>query len=179
MAGNYHVVMEGDGEVVAEFTARSKDLPLKIRRLLTELGMYTEFAAKGFVNHRTANLAQNIHFEGVTEEGKGNFHAVVGVRKTAPYARWVEEGTGLYSAAPHWIFPKQGNFMAWEERGSFATPYAGRYVTHYKLISKSAAFLIVAHRVRGQKGQHYMKRAFEAMEETYLPGRLAALSEAI
>jgi hypothetical protein len=178
MAGNFKVEVEGATKLEAEFTSRAVDVPLRIRRFVHELGTFSEYAAKTFAPNRTSLLEQNIAFEGVEETGLHEYVGVVGVRRTAFYGKWVEEGTGLYNPlSPHYIFPRSGNFMVWTEKGDFATPYSGRFTGHEVLDSKKGVFRIWATRTRGQKGQHYMERAFQLMVDTYLPERLEHLGD--
>lgn len=69
---------------------------------------------------------------------------------SAKYARYVDEGTGLYGPNKALIYPKRKKFMAWSKKGK----------------------VIYARYTKGQKGQHYVDKAVANFERK-LPSVIA------
>lgn len=63
------------------------------------------------------------------------------VRGKAFYTAWVDQGTGLYGPLKKWITPTTAKALSWTSRET------GQRVTR--------------RRVRGQRGQHFFRRALE------------------
>jgi len=121
---------------------------------------YGESRAKANVPRRTGNLLRNIGIDGPRPTaGLGTLTGTIGVRKTAPYAKWVEHGTGIFGAFKQPIYPKTGNFLVWKDG------MTGQ--THFARV------------VKGQKGQHYMRTAYRELKRTYVPARVQLLKKEI
>lgn len=66
------------------------------------------------------------------------------IRGKAKYTQWVDQGTGLFGPLGKYITPSQGKqFLAWT--------------------SRSTGKKVFARRTRGQPGQHFFRRALEAV----------------
>lgn len=195
MAGNIDIKIEVNGvdRLVLALAAKPVGVELALRQFVVDTSMFVQMAARGHVNQRTGNLFKNIATE-LHHPGPGHFVGVVGVQKSAPYGKWVEEGTGLHSPTkPHWIYPRSGNFMIWDEKGAFATRYQGRFVTAVTIkkgrrrkvdtpagkqtIRVGQHFRIYAKRTRGQKGQRFMHKAYIEAANVYIPLRAQALAD--
>lgn len=87
---------------------------------------------------RTGTLGRNITYRQPAVRGK-RIVGEVGVNLgTVPYARYVEEGTGIYGPAGQPIRPVKAKVLAWKAGGQW----------------------IIARQVRGMKPWHYMRKAF-------------------
>jgi len=97
-----------------------------------------KIARKDFT--KTANLERSIRLGTVTEKSA---QIVAGGTSGVGYARYVEEGTGLYGPRKRKIVPKRGKLLAWKGGGSrltgrgpgaswrFARSVRGRKATPY------------------------------------------------
>jgi len=65
------------------------------------------------------------------------------VYPTVPYAKYVEYGAGLFGKTPHLIYPKKASVLRWEQAGY---PVFARYI-------------------RGQPGQFFVARTWQAVIE--------------
>lgn len=121
---------------------------------------YGEAQAKRNAPRKTGNLLRNIGIDGPHQEpGRATLRGVVGVRKTAPYAKWVEHGTGIFGVFKSRIYPKTGNLLVWKDSLTGHTHFAGS--------------------VKGQKGQHYMRSAYRDLKNVYVPARVQLLKKEI
>lgn len=188
MAGNVKITIDGDDELIVEFAGAAALTGPKITEAISDIGFFIQSEARRNVKQRTGNLFKNIAFDGVRQIAPGVWVAVIGVMRTAPYGKWVEQGTGLFHpTAPHWIYPRNGNFMAWTEKGFTATKYQGKHVTaitvkpgklvtvEAKTFRKGAVYRILAKKTRGQRGQKFLERAYIEAKLTYIPARLKKL----
>jgi HK97 gp10 family phage protein len=152
------VIVVGDNELKAKMMAGSEEVKLLIKETVEDIAAESASVAQFLAPKRTGNLAQNITSTRASiDPAIGGYSATAGVRKTAPYARWVEEGTGIFGPHGTPIVPKVGNF----------------------LIFKIGEKTIVTRSVKGQKGQHYMRRAFVQTRDVYTPLRLKVLEAKI
>lgn len=131
-----------------------------LKAAMRDMLFYGEARAKARAPRRTGNLLRNITHDGPRiSAGRETFVGVIGVRRTAPYARWVEHGTGIFGAMKRPIHPKTGNFLVWRDH-----------------LTKRVVFARV---VKGQKGQHYMRDAYRELKRVYVPARVQLLKHEI
>lgn len=144
----------------ADLELKKAEIALGLRDLVEDTAAFAAFTAQDYVGKQTGNLAQNIvsthagkkHTETAATPGQV-YEAVAGVRKTAPYGRWVEEGTGIYGHRKMPIVPKHAPFLVFHWRGK----------------------LRFRRSVKGQKPQRYMRRAYDTTRDIYLPAALKEL----
>lgn len=79
--------------------------------------------------------------------------SVITLPENVPHAKWVHNGTGIYGPTGLRITPKKANYFVFYSRSRW-----------WKLDS-----------VAGQKANPYLERAFEHVDVTYAPIRLAHL----
>ncbi len=106
----------------------------------------------------TGNLKRNI-FQGDIDKRGFVYTGNVSVGKAAPYAQWVESGTGIYGPFHAPIVPKTAKMLVWRNR------YSGN--------------MVAARSVKGQPGQHFMRDAVVQTKTVYIPYRLALLRQQI
>lgn len=121
---------------------------------------FAEYQATANAPARTGNLKRSIRGSKVKRYGNTFIGEVsVGVF----YGKWVESGTGLHGPFGTPVRPRVANFMVWKEFNPMVRP--GQEAT------------VFARWTRGQKAQHYMRRAYLATERIYQPARLEVLGE--
>jgi len=133
------------------------------KRVLVEHALedILDFAAERAQGHApewTGNLKRNIFAGEIVKRGfmyTGN----VSIAPGAPYAKWVESGTGIYGPFKIPIVPKTKKWLAWRGR------YTG--LMHH------------ARAVKGQRGQHFMRDSVLETRRIYVPMRLKLLGEQI
>jgi HK97 gp10 family phage protein len=140
-----------------------------VENAMSDILNYAEAQAKANVNRRTGNLGRNIGrtpvrrvgnlYWGQTGAGK------VGVGKTAPYAKWVEAGTGIFGVFKHPIVPTTGNFLRWKVFDPNLAPRDRPY--------------FYARSVKGQRPQRFMRRAYNETRTIYVPYRIQLLKAEI
>lgn len=123
---------------------------------------FAEDQAKTNAPARTGNLKRSIRSSPIAKVG--NVY-MGGVEVGARYGKWVESGTGIYGPFGMPIRPKVGNVLAWRAFNPMVRP--------------GQEGMVYAAWVRGQPGQHYVRRAYEATERVYTPVRLQVLGQAI
>ena len=103
-------------------------------RFVRRIAYALQTAARYNAPYRTGNLWRHI---GVQKKGEEWFLVA-----SAFYSPYVEFGTGIYREKnPGYIYPKNGKF----------------------LVFRSGGKMIFARRIKGQKGQHYMRDALDNM----------------
>lgn len=107
-------------------------------------------AARRNVSVDSGRLKASLKLD-VEREGRG---VVVRVGSNLDYARYEEEGTGVY-AGRGFITPKTGKFLRWP-----ATNNSGSGRRRYK--DGSTAQWVFARKVRGRKGTRFLSRALRA-----------------
>lgn len=120
---------------------------------LRALQIATVSEAQARVPRKTGHLQRSIRPGRVTDD-----HAIVNVK--APYARYVEEGTGIYGPRHQKIVPKKASVLAWR---TGQTRLSGRSRTSGGTETAGWAF---ARSVRGRKATPYL-----------IPGAKAAVSK--
>lgn len=126
---------------------------------------------------RTGTLGRSIAV-GRVQEGPG--YASVDVGTNLHYARYVEEGTGIYGPKKAPITPKNAKALAWRSLGKPTGPGArliasGMKSRKGKLKSNRAkdVYMNFAKSVKGMQPWHYMEKAFKATEtEAYFKQRI-------
>lgn len=143
------IVVTGDEELHLKLISKSPERSAK--EVLRDTLFHLEMNAKISTPQRTGNLMRSISKEGPTSLGDGHFVGSVsaGGAATAPYAVYVEKGTGIYGDKHVPIRAKTGNMLVWEEHGN----------------------TVFTRQVKGQKGQEYMQKAFIETRDVYLPAR--------
>jgi len=129
-----------------------------VEQALEDILDYAAERAQGHAPEWTGNLKRNIFAGEIVKRGF-MFTGNVSVARTAPYAKWVESGTGIYGPFGVPIVPKTKKMLAWQSR------YTG--VMNY------------AKSVKGQPGQHFMRDALSETRRIYVPLRLKLLREEI
>ncbi len=142
-------------------------------RTLKDVGRYVRNKAAKYpakvdssTYKRTGTLGRKITVSDVCSDGRA-LYVLVGIK--LHYARYVEEGTGLYGPKGQVIRPKSAKVLAWRAQGPVkkGTLVAkGLRKRKGKLVHapNKDIFVIFAQWVRGMKGWHYMQKAFEAPE---------------
>lgn len=154
------VVVVGDKEFAFKLSSHS---PAKTaRQIVTDSLFHLEMMAKVNAPHQSGNLMRAISKSEVYQTSEDTYSGHVGVGPTAPYGRWVEEGTGIYGPKHQPIKSLTGNFLVWESERS--TRKDGKFFTR---------------QVKGQKPKFYMKRAYEYVTNTYLPAKIAAEADSL
>jgi len=135
---------------------RTKAVDLAYREAVRDILAYAEDRAKTYAPRRTGNLQRNIDSTRVIKTG-GVCIGEVHVKKTAPYAKWVESGTGMWGPYHMPIVPKTGNFLKFKWKGH----------------------TVYARSVKGQHGRHFMELAYQDTNRLYIPYRLQKLKREI
>jgi hypothetical protein len=151
-----HIV--GNTSAMASLENKQEMIGVHLKETVEDIATFAAFTAQDYVGKQTGNLGMNITSTKASlsaEKSIGNaaYEARAGVRKTAPYGKWVEEGTGIYGPHNTPIVSPTGKTLVFFWRGQM----------HYR---KS---------VRGQKPQRYMRRAYETTKTIYVPAALKAL----
>lgn len=110
------------------------------RIMLGQVALLGVKEAKGLVPRRTGNLGRSIRVGKVTDT---TAQVVAGGTSSVGYARYVEEGTGLYGPKKSRIYPKRARALRWKAGGSrvtgrgagsrfiYATSVSGRKATPF------------------------------------------------
>jgi hypothetical protein len=158
------------------FTYRGRLLPtdeapinILIRRAMNDILDHAERTAKSYAPRRTGNLFRNIDHEGVSHTGSLWSGGLV-VKKSAPYAQWVESGTGIFGPHHTPIVPTTGNFLRFKVTNHYRGPRGGAHHEDVWVYRRS---------VKGQKAQRFMMRAYQDTNRYYAPARLRVLQREI
>lgn len=120
------------------------------RLLLGQVGLLGVAEAKKLVPVRTRNLSRTIRVESASAD---RVRVVAGGTANVGYARYVEQGTGLYGPKRARIKPRSKKVLSWVSGGSRVT---GRGVGSRRVFARS---------VKGRKATPYLvpgvKRAVE------------------
>ena len=127
------------------------DTERSAKNIISDTIRFIETKAKLNVPQRTGNLFRSISKEGPIKISSSEYVGIVSTGFSAPYARFVEYGTGMYGSRKSPIFSKTGNYMKWRENSK----------------------IVFAKSTKGQKPQLYMTKAVEEAISYYLPKRLA------
>lgn len=141
-----------------------RQVDLLVRDALADIIRYAHSRAFAYAPARTGNLKRNISGSDVHKVGMF-WEGEVTVGRRAPYAKWVESGTGIFGAFHQRIYPKTGSVLVFIMTDWYKQP--GKEVRIY------------AKSVKGQVGQHYMKRAYEDTDKFFVPLRLQLLKREI
>ena len=114
------------------------------RALLGKLQIDAVAEAKRLAPHRTSNLSRSIIPGSLTD------HDALVVAH-AGYARYVEEGTGLYGPHHQKIVPKNGKFLVFPAKGK--ATLGGRVKREY---AGKPGSLVFARSVKGSKPQPFL-----------------------
>jgi hypothetical protein len=140
------------------------------RKLLMDLGKYVHSKAtiypppSGGNYKRTLTLGGSITVDAPVMQASGSY---IEVGTNLKYARYVEEGTGLYGPKGARIYAKPGKVMAWPAIGA----KGGK-----KGKKGKGGGMIFARSTKGMPGWHYMKKAFQhPSTEAYFKARSAAM----
>src|SRR5438552_1775184 len=110
-----------------------------------------EQKARELAPHKTGALWGSLHVGGKSNAGRSatpdNLTAIVGTN--LEYARYQEEGTGIYGPKKALIYPKNGKFMAFVPYGNVVDAGTGGGVA------------VFARSVKGVKPHWYLKQALE------------------
>jgi hypothetical protein len=100
------------------------------KELLREVALLSVAEAKGLVPVRTGNLRRTIRVGPVTAKSA---RVLAGGTRSVGYARYVEEGTGIYGPKGQPIRPKKARMLSWKSGGKrvFAKSVRGRKATPY------------------------------------------------
>jgi|GEM_PF-3262462 len=154
----------------------------EMSKALTDTGRYVRAKAATYPPKpdsssykRTGTLGKSITV------GKPEFRAAlasIDVGTNLRYARWVEEGTGIFGPEARPITPKVAKVLAWKSAGAGHKLIAsGMKMRKGKLKAnrKADTYLVFARSVKGMKPWHYMRKAFtDPASEAYFKTRIAA-----
>jgi len=121
------------------------------KNIISDTIRFIETKAKLNAPQRIGNLFRSISKEGPIKVSNSEYLGIVSTGLSAPYAKFVEYGTGIYGNRKAPIFSKTGNYMKWQENSK----------------------IVFAKSTEGQKPQLYMTRAVDEAVSYYLPKRLA------
>lgn len=136
------------------------------RALMIQAAKVGEAVVKRNVPRRTANLQRSIR--GVVGPD-GN--AVI--TATARYAKWVDEGTGIYGPRGQRIYPTHARVLAWP--GGVAGGPGARLTGSPR--SGTPGNMQFARSIAGMRPRHYIKRSREEID-AMLPGILEVAARA-
>jgi len=146
--GNFLFTIEKDD---AKSVIGNVNTEQSAKNVISDTIRFIETKAKLNAPQRTGNLFRSISKEGPIKISSSEYVGIVSTGFSAPYARFVEYGTGMYGSRKAPIFSKTGNYMKWRENSK----------------------IIFAKSTKGQKPQLYMTRAVDEAISYYLPRRLA------
>lgn len=139
-----------------------------IRRALHDVLDYAHSRSVEYAPRRTGNLQRNIGKDNVVRTGN-LYGAGLGIRRAAPYGRFVESGTGIYGPHKSPITARRpGNMMRIPAR----TLYVG-------MGGVSREAFVYRRIVMGQKPQRFMLRGYLDARERYMPARMRQLQAQI
>lgn len=167
-------------QVLAAYRAeRNKALTDTARYVRAKAAKYPPKASSASYK-RTGSLGRSITV-GEIKETPG--YAAVEVGTNLHYARYVEEGTGIYGPKGVKIVPKTAKVLAWRSMGKPTGPASVLIATGLgrrkgKLSRRKAkdTYMNFAASVKGMKPWHYMQKAFEdPATQAYFKQRLAQM----
>jgi Bacteriophage HK97-gp10, putative tail-component len=174
------------------------------KKALTDIGRYVRAKAAeyppqnpGSMYHRSGKLGQSVTLSDPTESPQGMY---VDVGTNRKYARYVEEGTGIYGPKGMRIKPTTRQALAWRAiasrmygvQGGKTGPSA--YNVGKSLVAMGTAkrggkikhaankdqYMMFAKSIRGMRPWHYMRKAFtDADSKNYLEKRMKLMAEMI
>ncbi|MGI6565616.1 HK97 gp10 family phage protein [Methanosphaera sp.] len=107
------------------------------------------------IKKTTPKDSGHLHSSWHMEEEKG---ATITFTNSAKYAKWVNEGTGIYGPRKQRIYPKNGRVLVFKPgrkyKGKYGpVPRKGKFRGKYVFPS-----------IRGQKGQHYLEKSSKKLQ---------------
>ena len=143
----------GDDDMGRRLRAMGVEAGHLIEEALDDIALAMESEARQEAPFQTGNLRRNISRSKAEMTRPGHHEAKVGVMRTAPYAIWVHEGTGIFGSHRRPIRPRMGNIMAFDILG-------------HTVFTRS---------VKGQRANPFFRRAFNTVANSYAPARLERL----
>ena len=143
-------------ENVREIVMDEAHKALRLALLLTE-AEWKGRLVPGVRGYQTGHYSRSITNDGGVEYPTGRANRIVGeVGTNVYYARFLEEGTGLYGPRNQWIVPKTAKALRFPQPGNKGFTLAGR-----KRSGKAGAMAryIYAKRVRGIRPRRYARDA--------------------
>lgn len=153
----YDVVI-ADGGLARRFALASDATERLSVEAVEDIAREIAETAKTLAPRRTGNLVRNISSTSARRGPDGYIEARAGVGRGAPYARFVEEGTGIFGPYRRPIVPKTGNFMT------------------FKLPDGKTVY---ARSIRGQEAKRYFERATQLVKTNFVEARLQGLARSI
>lgn len=138
--------IRGDRELRRAFDRSPQTVERELGRTLTSTAYRAEGVAKRKAPVDTGTLRGSINTEPARREGRD---LVARVKTTNRYARYQEEGTGIYGPRRQMIRPKTGRLLAWKRNGRW----------HF------------ARQVRGVKPKRFFKQARDEAVD-YITGEM-------
>lgn len=157
-------------------------------RALVDAAKYVRSKAASYANrpeprwgsNRTGSLGRSITVGNIQ---RGTSEKSIEVGTNLHYARYVEEGTGLYGPKKQVIRPRTAKVLAWRSVGTGTKLVASGIRRSRGSIKPRPArdvYMVFARYTRGMRPWHYMKGAFEAPETaTYFRRRIEQAAERI
>jgi hypothetical protein len=142
----------GAEELQAAFRRAPELVGRELKRAIDSVAYHVEGKAKGYAPHKYGNLRSSI----TTEPARvtlNNVEAKVGTNLT--YARYQEEGTGIYGPREAFITPKNGRVLAWKSDGKwhFAKRVRGIRPKWYFRRAKEESVTFLTEQLRGALGR--------------------------
>jgi len=131
-----------------------------IAEALDDVALAIEDVAKEKAGFKTGNLRRNILRERALLDSTGAINAHVGVARTAPYAIWHHEGTGIFGKYHRRITPTAGNVLVFRD-------------------SAKGGRLVFARSVKGQRANPFMRDAYLLVKNTVADARFRKLAHDI
>lgn len=145
-------------EMQFRLQAEAKTIRPELHDTLDDIAEAMQNEARSMAGHKTGNLVRAIEAKKARRAGPKGTRATVEIdRKEAPYGVWVNEGTGLFGRRGRVIKAKTGNVMVFQGKKG----------------------LVFARTVKGQKGKHFMEKAFDLVMLKYTPARLERLADEV
>lgn len=136
-----------------------------IHQFMRDVGNFAEARAKNYAPRRSGNLQRNIARTPVRRQGGKWIVSGIAVGYGAPYAKWVEAGTGIWGPHRTPILPKQGNFLRFKAFDPKKRPGKRPF--------------LFRHSVLGQVPQRFMLKAYMDTNRLYVPTRTQVLKNQI
>lgn len=145
-----------DDHIIRKLHEKPLVVGAMLNAAINDIAHFAEATAKGEAGFRTGHLRRSISTREARVDMAGAHKAAVGVSRTARYAIWTHEGTGLFGSG-HRISPARGNVLAFSLGGR----------------------AVFAKSVIGQRANPFMREAFHVTKETYVRHRLHRLGREI
>jgi len=148
--------VQGLDSLIAKIDVKAKVTKRQVKDAGQDIANFAQREAKvRLLNHtRTGNLVRNIRV--YAKPAPNGWEIKMSVTQGAPYAKWVEHGTGLFGPRHALIYAKRGGVMRFQ--AGFPT-----------------GAIVYAKHTKGMKGVHFMEEAAKAAK-AYAPVRLQQLA---